>query len=332
MGTVRSQAVATHVDGHGHVRMVDVGAKPETVRVAQAVARVECAPAAMQQMRSGSLSKGDAAAVARIAGLQAAKRAGELIPLAHPIGIDGAQVEVDVGDDAVHIVATVRTTGRTGVEMEALTAAAVAGLAVIDMIKSIDRAACVTDVHLVAKSGGASGDWRDEGDGLARVSTLPPAGVITVSDRCAAGVREDLSGPALQAALRRAGAADVASALVPDDADAIRRAVLDMVGQGRRIVLTTGGTGLGPRDVTPESVSALLDREVPGLAEAIRAAGAAQTPMASLSRGIAGVVGGALVVTLPGSASAVTDAVAYLGPLLPHIISQIDGGDHEADK
>jgi len=322
----------THVDVHGHVHMVNVGAKPETVRIAQAVARVECSAQALQQMRSGGLSKGDAAAVARIAGLQAAKRTWELIPLAHPISIDGAQVQVEVGDDAVLIATSVRTTGRTGVEMEALTAASVAGLAVIDMIKSIDRAARIVDVHLVAKSGGASGDWSDEGDGLVRAKPLPPAGVITVSDRCAAGLREDLSGPTLEAALRRAGAADVASALVPDDAGEIRQAVLGMVGQGRRIVLTTGGTGLGPRDVTPETVAALLDRDVPGLAEGIRSAGATQTPMASLSRGVAGVVGGALVVTLPGSPSAVADAVAYLAPLLPHIVSQLDGGDHEAGK
>lgn len=310
--------------------MVDVGAKPMSSRQASASARVECSALALAQLRDGALSKGDAAAVARIAGLQAAKRTWELIPLAHPLRIDGAEVRVEIGADAVLIETVVRTTGPTGVEMEALTAASVAALAVIDMIKSIDRAARIADVHVTAKSGGASGRWQDDGDGLHRVSQLPPAGVITVSDRCSAGVAEDRSGPLLRDALLRAGAVDVALALVPDDGDAIRQAVLDMVGSGRRIVMTTGGTGLGPRDVTPEAVAALIERPVPGLAEAIRAAGLAHTETAVLSRGVAGVIGRTLVVTLPGSPAAVTDAAHYLSPLLPHICSQLDGGDHGA--
>lgn len=320
---------ATHVDEAGRVRMVDVAAKPITARTAKACARMFCSPAAVEQLRSGTLAKGDAAAVARIAGIQAAKRTWELIPLCHPIAIDGAEVEVRVVDDGVEIETIVRTTGRTGVEMEALTAASVAGLAVIDMIKSIDRAARLTDVRMVAKHGGASGGWADADGTIARVLELPAAGVVTVSDRCAGGVRPDVSGPRLVDALRRAGVSEVAIRVVPDDAEKIKEAVSAFVEQGCGLVLTTGGTGLSPRDVTPETVSALLDRPIPGLAEALRAHSAGQAAAAALSRGVAGTIGRTLVVTLPGSPDAVTASMAYLAPLLGHITSQLAGGDHE---
>ena len=325
--------IATHVDEAGRVRMVDVGAKPVTERTARAAARVLCSAQAVQQLRGGTLAKGDAAAVARIAGIQATKRTPELIPLCHPIAVDGAEVTIDVDDDGVRIETAVHTTGRTGAEMEALTAAAVAGLAVIDMIKSIDRAAQVTGARLLAKRGGASGSWStDSAEGLARTSPLPPVAAVTVSDRCAQGIRPDESGPLLAAALRRAGATDVATAIVPDDAGEIRRTVAAFADEGRALVLTTGGTGLGPRDVTPEAVAALIDRPVPGLAEAVRAAGARNVATASLSRGVAGVTGRTLVVTLPGSPAAVADAMAYLAPLLPHIVSQLAGADHEGHQ
>jgi cyclic pyranopterin monophosphate synthase len=149
----------THVDDRGQARMVDVSAKAVTVRRATARGRVLLSPEAVQALRGGTVPKGDALAVARIAGLQAAKRTPDLVPLAHPVAVHGVQVELDVADDGVDVSATVLTADRTGVEMEALTSVTVAALALIDMVKAVDKRARITDVRVVAKSGGRSGDW-----------------------------------------------------------------------------------------------------------------------------------------------------------------------------
>ena len=149
-----------HLTPTGQARMVDVSAKPATVREAVAAGRVTLSPACVAALRDGSVPKGDALAVARIAGIQGAKRTPELVPLCHPLMISGVDVNVVVVDAGAEITATVRTTERTGVEMEALTAVSVAALALVDMIKALDRSAMITDVRVLAKSGGRSGDWR----------------------------------------------------------------------------------------------------------------------------------------------------------------------------
>jgi cyclic pyranopterin phosphate synthase len=154
-----------HLNQSGDARMVDVSGKPVTARSATAAARVRLSAECVAALRDQSVPKGDALAVARIAGIQAAKKTPDLIPLCHPLFLSGVDVTAEVTDDGVEIRATVRTTDRTGVEMEALTAVSVAGLALIDMIKAIDRAAVITDVRVVAKSGGRRGDWVREANG-----------------------------------------------------------------------------------------------------------------------------------------------------------------------
>jgi cyclic pyranopterin monophosphate synthase len=153
-------ASLTHIDEAGQARMVDVSGKDVTPRTATASGRVLLSPAAVAALRDGAVPKGDALAVARIAGIQGAKRTPELIPLCHPIGLHSVAVDLEVDDDGVRISATTRTADRTGVEMEALTAVAVAGLALIDMIKAIDPAAVISDVRVEEKAGGKTGGWR----------------------------------------------------------------------------------------------------------------------------------------------------------------------------
>lgn len=149
----------THLDAAGHARMVDVTGKQPTVRAATAVASVYCSVDVMTALRDGTVPKGDVLAVARVAGIAAAKRVPELLPLAHTIGVHGCVVDLELKDDHVAITATVRTADRTGVEMEALTAVTVAALAIVDMVKGVDRSAAISDCRIVAKSGGRSGDW-----------------------------------------------------------------------------------------------------------------------------------------------------------------------------
>jgi cyclic pyranopterin monophosphate synthase len=150
----------THVDAAGHARMVDVSGKDVTARSACASGRVLLSAQAVAALRAGEVPKGDALAVARIAGIAGAKRAPDLIPLCHPIGLHAVSVELTVTDEGVDITATTRTADRTGVEMEALTAVAVAGLALVDMVKAIDPAAVISDVRVERKEGGKTGPWR----------------------------------------------------------------------------------------------------------------------------------------------------------------------------
>lgn len=153
-----------HLDDTGHARMVDVTQKQPTVRSATARGFVRCSPDVIAALRDGTVPKGDVLAVARIAGIQAAKRTPDLLPLAHVIGVHGAVVDLRVEDDGVAIEASVRTADRTGVEMEALTAVSVAALAVVDMVKGLDKSASIESVRIVAKAGGKSGDWARPGE------------------------------------------------------------------------------------------------------------------------------------------------------------------------
>mgnify|MGYP000912881283 FL=1 len=149
----------THLRDDGSVHMVDVTAKQPTPRTATAVAEVRCAETTLAALRSGDTPKGDVQAVARLAGIQAAKKTPELIPLAHPIGIHGCEVDLELTGTGVRLRATVRTADRTGVEMEALTAVTVAALSLVDMLKGLDRSLVIAEAKIIAKSGGRSGDW-----------------------------------------------------------------------------------------------------------------------------------------------------------------------------
>ncbi|NGO79355.1 cyclic pyranopterin monophosphate synthase MoaC [Streptomyces sp. YC504] len=149
----------THIDEAGAARMVDVSGKDVTERIARASGRVLVSPQVISLLRGEGMPKGDALATARIAGIMGAKKCSDLIPLCHPLDIAGVKLDLSVADDAVEITATVKTTGRTGVEMEAMTAVSVAALTVVDMVKAVDKGAVITEVRVESKSGGKSGDW-----------------------------------------------------------------------------------------------------------------------------------------------------------------------------
>jgi cyclic pyranopterin phosphate synthase len=150
----------THLDETGAAQMVDIGAKAESRREARAECFVRMAPETVRAVREATLAKGDALGVARVAGIMAAKRTPELIPLCHPLPVTGIEVDFEVQDDGVRVEASARVMARTGVEMEALTAAAVAGLTLIDMVKSVEKGVTIEQVRLLSKSGGESGDWK----------------------------------------------------------------------------------------------------------------------------------------------------------------------------
>ena len=321
----------SHLGPDGSPHMVDVGEKPVTARRAVAAATVRMRPEVLGTLLDAGGPKGDAFVVARLAGINAAKSTSLLIPLCHPIPLDLVEVELTADRDAglVTIRTEARATARTGVEMEALTAASVAALTFYDMAKALQRDIVVERVELLAKEGGRSGAWSRDAAAAAPQPKPHEATVITCSTRAAAGEREDTSGPSLVAALRDAGF-DVAPEpiVLPDDEDRIAAELTGLADGGGRLIVTSGGTGLTPGDRTPAATRRVIEREVPGLAELMRAAGLASTPLAALSRGVVGARGMTLIVNLPGSPRGAIESLTAVLPVLRHALEQLAGGDH----
>ncbi|MBB0969941.1 bifunctional molybdenum cofactor biosynthesis protein MoaC/MoaB, partial [Dietzia aerolata] len=279
----------THLDAEGRVRMVDVGDKAVTTRTATAEGIFRTRPDVVTMVAGDALGKADVLATARLAGIGAAKKTSELIPLCHQIPLNSVKVHFDLDADAgaIHVSATAKTTGKTGVEMEALTAVSVAGLTLHDMVKAVDPLATMDGVRLAAKTGGKRGNWtRDIDDhdnndddnvdaqtahsaGPADISDDRSAVVVVSSTAASRGEREDSTGPAIRSWLVEHGF-DPVEVHVVADAE-IDVAFTEQVRRSPAVLLTTGGTGVAPDDRTPEATAPHLTLPLPGVAEAMRA-------------------------------------------------------------
>lgn len=294
--------------------MIDITHKPTTLREATAEATVVVSlPATIAAVKEKRVPKGDVLEAARVAGLFGIKRTADMIPDCHPLPVEFAAVTFDVRELSIVITVKVKTIYRTGVEVEAMHGASVAALTIYDMLKPIDKGISIERIRLVVKKGGKS-DWKDAFD------KAPRAAVLVISDGVASGKKEDKAGATIAERLTKMGVEINAQAVVADEPERIAAQVKAWADEGIDLILTTGGTGLSPRDRTPEAIAPIFDREVPGIMEAARAYGQERMPLAIMSRGIAGMISRTLVITLPGSTRGAQETMDALFPFVLHVI------------
>ncbi len=303
--------------------MIDVSQKSNTLRYARAQGRLHCGTDTLEAIRNRKVPKGDVLEVARAAGIAAAKRTADSIVFCHPIPLDWVEVALTVEADHLAVSAEVKSVWKTGVEMEALSAVTAALLNAWDMVKPIDESLTIEGIRLIEKRGGRS-DWKDTFSEPIRCA------VLVISDSTHAGEREDRSGRIIQEALKDQPVDVTVYDILPDDRALIAQKLTELADGGEiDLIFTTGGTGLGPKDVTPEATMDVIDQEVPGITETIRAYGAERTPHAMLSRSRCGLRGETLIINLPGSSRGAGESMAALLPGVLHAFPMIRGGGHD---
>lgn len=302
--------------------MIDVGDKAETLRTAVAQAIIKASPKTIDLIQQGKSPKGNIEDAARISATMGAKRTWDLLPYCHPIPIDHIKVDVSFKTDSIEVQVQLKTTWKTGVEMESLTGASIAALTIYDMLKPVDETLVIESVKLLAKSGGMKGFYEDYDRSL-------KAAVIVVSDSVSKGERPDRSGKLAIERLKSEGFEVLDYRVIPDDLSKIESSLINACDTLKvDLVLTSGGTGLGPRDTTPEATRNVIEKEVTGICEALRMYGQKRTPKSMLSRGLSGVRGKTIIVNLPGSAKAVSESLDALIPGILHGPRMMGGHGH----
>jgi cyclic pyranopterin phosphate synthase len=303
--------------------MIDITSKSTTLRYAKARAVLSVSkPATIEAIQQRTIPKGDVLEIARAAGLLGIKKTAELIPDCHPLPIEFAAVTYDIKAQEIHIVVEIKTIYKTGVEVEAMHGASIVALTMYDMLKPVDKGIVIRTIELVEKTGGKS-NYKEQ------FREPIKAAVIVCSDTVAAGQKEDKAGQKIVEQLKQHGCEIADYCIVPDEVSDIQRIVQQHIDAGTQLILTCGGTGLSIRDVTPEAVTPLIKRQVPGIAEVARSFGQARMPYAMLSRGVAGVTKSSLIVTLPGSTNGAKETVDALFPHALHVFNILKGAPHK---
>lgn len=302
--------------------MKDIRYKSETQREASAVSTIVMAPETVSRLLKNDVPKKDVLVVARMAAIMAAKKTSDVIPYCHPLLIDSVEVIFETGQNNVAVMVTVSAIAKTGTEMEALTAASSASLTIYDMLKPIDKHMEIVSTKLVSKSGGKT----------SYVEKLPQdfrAAVIVTSDSTAKGKREDKSGKIIKEKLASLGIEIDDYIILADEIDLIKQTLVKLCDAHTDLIVTTGGTGLGPRDVTVEATRAVIEREMPAVSQALFAYGQKRTPYAMLSRGLAGMRQGSLIVNLPGSSNGTREGLEAIFPAVLHVFKMLRGANHD---
>lgn len=299
--------------------MTDITAKSSTLReaIAQAVVTVG-SEGTIRLIQEDKVPKGNVFAMAKAAGLLGVKKTPELLPDCHPIPIEYTSIEYQIEGLEITILMTVKTIYKTGVEVEAMHGASVVALTMYDMLKPVDKQVEIKNIRLLSKKGGKSGN-KPNVKGLS-------AHVVVCSDSISLGEKKDRAGRAIHEKLTAFGLEDIHYSIVPDEKEAIQQILLQ---NARSLLIYTGGTGLGPRDITPDVIVPRLERRLPGVEEAMRRYGQDRMPLAMLSRSVAGVKNGNVVLCVPGSTAGATEAMDAVLPGLFHVFHVLEGGGHD---
>lgn len=302
--------------------MKDILFKSSTLRKATATAIVQLSDQnAMNAVLNKTVPKGDPFEFSRAAGLLAIKKTADLIPDCHPIPIESAAISFRTETLSIYISVEVHTIYKTGVEVEAMHGASVVALTIYDMLKPLDKGIEISSIRLEKKSGGKS-DYRKNPSDSIRCA------VIVCSDTISKGNAKDQSGKMIIEKLKEYGIENTSYEVVPDDFHLIQQEAIKYSSQGYQLILFTGGTGLSPKDLTPDAIEPLIETPIPGIMEAARNYGQERTPYSMLSRGIAGFIKNSLVITLPGSVSGSIDTMNALFPYVLHLFAIRAGEKH----
>jgi len=302
--------------------MFDVGHKAETYRIAKAQAILKVKPETISLIKEGKTPKGDIFETAKVSGTLGAKKTPELLPYCHPLPLDNVTISVSLKENSIEIIAETETIWKTGVEMESLTAVSVAALSIYDMLKPIDDSLVIESVKLLSKKGGKS-DFQQKFDKKLR------AAILVTSDSISSGKKSDQSGKIIAEKLEKLGIDVAVTKVIPDEVNQIESLLKEFCDEQKiDLVLTCGGTGVGPKDVTPDATIKVLEKQVSGVAEMLRNYGQRRIPFSMLSRGLAGIRGKSVIVNLPGSTGAVTDAMDSLFPGILHIFKMLEDEGH----
>lgn len=301
--------------------MVNITHKNSTLRkaLAEAVLRVSSQDT-IDAIVNNKVPKGNVFEMSKTAGLFAAKKTSDMIPDCHPLPIEYTSIQFEIRDLDIYITSEIHTIYKTGVEVEAMHSASVVALTMYDMLKPIDKNIEIRNIRLIEKKGGKS-DIKDSGEGI-------DASVIVCSDSIFAGKKEDKAGKAIISSLEKNNVKTNDYVIIPDEVLEIQNKIKSDIENGIDLIMITGGTGLSKRDVTPEAVRPLLDREIPGIAEAIRSYGQLRTPYSMLSRSLAGMIGDTLIIALPGSTKGAEESMDAIFPGILHIYKILNGGKH----